>query len=90
MIENKLVEQKYNFYGKYKDKKGTEQAVSVGLHINHFSKEFKVIPGDGREGFNFLTGSHNHAMWLATVQCMEAAIIFATEVLELKEAEPAS
>lgn len=81
MIPNNLIQEKHSFYEQYEDLKGDKQSVCVFLDIDYRTREFKVLPGDGRPEFGFVTGSHKYAMWQATVKCMQAAMDYAVKVL---------
>lgn len=85
MIPNNLIQEKHSFYEQYEDHKGEMQSVCVYLDIDYRTREFKVLPGDGRAEFGFVTGSHKYAMWQATVKCMQAAMNFAVKVLHYNE-----
>lgn len=86
-VVREMLEQKFKFVHPYKHTDGSQQTASVFLHVDLVTKQFKVLPGDGRDGFSFVSGSHRHAMWKATTKCMEAAIDFAVETLNLNSDE---
>lgn len=87
-VSRELLEQKYKFAHPYTDTSNKNQIASVYLHVNFSTKEFKILPGDGRDQFGFVSGSHKFDMWIATTKCIEAAIEFAVETLNLKTNEP--
>jgi hypothetical protein len=86
-VQQTLVEQKYQFSHPYQDEKGAKKYTAVYLEMDVLRKTFKVIPGDGRTEFGFVTGSHKYNMWRATTRCVSAAIEFAVENLELENNE---
>lgn len=87
MITAHLIEEKHTFSQKYLDDQAREQTTSVHLLIDHRTKEFKVIPGDGRSEFGFVKGSHKYQLWQATIACMKAAMDFAIQTLYKPELE---
>jgi hypothetical protein len=84
-VQQTLVEQKYQFSHPYEDEKGSKKQAAVYLEMDVLRKTFKVVPGDGRTEFGFVTGSHKYNMWRATTRCISAAIEFAVETLELEQ-----
>lgn len=86
-VQQTLVEQKYQFSHPYEDEKGSKKQAAVYLEMDVLRKTFKVVPGDGRTEFGFVTGSHKYNMWRATTRCISAAIEFAVENLELENNE---
>ena len=82
-VRQELIEQKYKFAHSYTDHEGRQQISTVILYIDLESQTFKVTPGDDRNEFGFVTGSHKFNMWRATTRCISAAIEFAVETLNL-------
>lgn len=81
MISNHLIQEKHTFCQEYEDSSGNKQKTCVYLEVDHRSKEFKILPGDGRSEFGFVNGSHKLGMWQATVKCIQAALDYAITVL---------
>jgi hypothetical protein len=86
-VQQTLVEQKYQFSHPYEDENGSKKHTAVYLEMDVLRKTFKVIPGDGRTEFGFVTGSHKYNLWRATTRCISAAIEFAVESLNLENDE---
>jgi hypothetical protein len=64
----------------------TEKAhkeVKIILVINYKTKTFDILNNNRYSNFTFQTSSHRWRMWKAVNECIEEAIGFAVEELEL-------
>lgn len=73
----------------YLNNEGTSQTVRVKLVVDYQTKKFDVLPNDGTHDFKFKQNSHQLEMWKATTLAIHEAIVYGTELLNLRPTDNA-
>ena len=78
-VQNQL--SKFIFSEEYKSSDGIRKVVVV-LEIDYFNDRYKFLNANESDKFTFKSNYHSSPKWLAVLDCMKEAIIFAEKELK--------
>ncbi len=86
--ERLIVKAEHLIVQHYVDNEDKHQIARVKLLVDYQANKFDVIPNDGTHDFKFKQNSHQLEMWKATTLAIHEAIVFGTELLNLRPTKP--